>query len=414
MLSFNHIVFKQILNTYKSSFSGLAKETWLLSAVMLLNRCGSMAVPFMGLYITQNMHRSATDAGLIITLFGLGAVSGSLVGGKLTDLFGFRLVQITSAILAGLFFLIFPAVEDFSLLCVLSVVISFFSDAFRPANFTAIAYYAKPGTVTRSYSLNRLATNIGWSFGISLAGIIASLNYHLLFLVEGSVLILVGLSISILLKEKPVTEKPERINAEVPHPVKPWKDTFYIKFIFVTTLLVTCAFLMFRVMPVFLKEQWRINEFQIGLIMGLNGAVIALFEMILIGKIEQRRSAVFFITVGATCIAVSYLLFTISAQFHLAIAIAGMLVFTIGEMFALPFINTIIVKRSNDQNRGMYAAGYSLSWSLAQVIGPLGGFYLANLLGYNMLWYCLALLLVLSAYGFSRLGKQSGIQTRKI
>lgn len=401
-------MFKQILNTYKSSFSGLARETWLLSAVMLLNRCGSMAVPFMGLYVTQNLHRSATDAGLIITLFGVGAVTGSLVGGKLTDLLGFRLVQISSAALAGLFFLFFPAVTDFRVLCLLSLVISFFSDAFRPANFTAIAHYAKPGTVTRSYSLNRLATNIGWSFGISLAGIIASYNYNLLFLVEGSVLILVGLSIIILLRKAPIQRKVAAINPDLPKSLKPWQDAFYVKFIFVTTLLVTCAFLMFRVMPVFLKEEWNIDEFQIGLIMGMNGLVIALFEMVLINKIERHRSAVFYIIVGAVCIAASYLLFSIPGSAHLSLAIAGMLVFTIGEMFALPFINTIIVERSNDQNRGMYAAGYSLSWSLAQVIGPLAGFYLANQMGYNVLWFCLTFLLLLSAYGFRQLGKHSG------
>lgn len=367
----------------------------------------------MGLYVTQNLHRSATDAGLIITLFGLGAVSGSLVGGKLTDMFGFRLVQVSSAMLAGLFFLFFPVVNNFTVLCLLSVIISFFSDAFRPANFTAIAHYAKPGTITRSYSLNRLATNIGWSFGISLAGIIASFNYNLLFLVEGSVLILVGLSIIILLKHVPIAKKQPEIDLDQPIFLKPWQDAFYVKFIFVTTLLVTCAFLMFRVMPVFLKEEWHIDEFQIGLVMGLNGAVIALFEMVLINKIERHRSAVFYIIIGAVCIAASYLLFSIPGSAHLSLAVVGMLVFTIGEMFALPFINTIIVDRSNDQNRGMYAAGYSLSWSLAQVIGPLAGFYLANQMGYDVLWFCLAFLLMLSAYGFSRLGKSQQVQSRE-
>ena len=86
-------------------------------------------------------------------------------------------------------------------LFILSVVISFFSEAFRPANFTAVAHYAKEGTTTRSYSLNRLATNIGWSVGISLAGIVASINYKLLFVVEGSVSILVGISIMLSLPQ---------------------------------------------------------------------------------------------------------------------------------------------------------------------------------------------------------------------
>ncbi|HEY0610755.1 MAG TPA: MFS transporter, partial [Chitinophaga sp.] len=64
----------RITHTYRASFSDLSRETWLLSLVMLVNRAGTMVVPFMSMYITQRMHRSIADAGLIITLFGAGAV----------------------------------------------------------------------------------------------------------------------------------------------------------------------------------------------------------------------------------------------------------------------------------------------------------------------------------------------------
>jgi predicted MFS family arabinose efflux permease len=80
----------QIINTYRVSFTGLSRETWLLSMVMLINRSGYMAIPFMSLYVTQSLHQSAEGAGLIITLFGIGSIIGSSTGGKFTDLFGFR------------------------------------------------------------------------------------------------------------------------------------------------------------------------------------------------------------------------------------------------------------------------------------------------------------------------------------
>ena len=175
-------MFQQIFKTYKTSYSGLSKESWLLSCVILLNRCGYMAVPFMGLYVTQSLHRPESDAGLIISLFGLGAILGATAGGKLTDMFGFRPVQIVSSVIGGVLFLVFSQVDNFTILCIMSVFISFFYDAFRPANFTAIAAYSAPGKETRSYSLNRLATNIGFSFGIAIGGLIASINYKLCLL----------------------------------------------------------------------------------------------------------------------------------------------------------------------------------------------------------------------------------------
>lgn len=399
-------MFKLILNTYRTSFSGLSRETWLLSTVMMFNRCGSMAVPFMGLYVTQSLHRSAVDAGLIITLFGIGSILGSATGGKLTDIIGFRPVQILSSIIGGILFILFSTITHFSSLCILTVVISFFSDAFRPANFTAVANYAKEGTTTRSYSLNRLATNIGWSVGISMAGLIASVNYKLLFIVEGGVSILVGLAILFFLPKVKGFIKQAKQNRNTLVIAKPWQDLFYVKFILLSTVFITCAFLMFRVVPVFFKEEWHINEFAIGIIMGLNGAVIALFEMIMINKIEKRRPPMFFIIIGAVFFAGSYLLLSIPLIFHVGVAVLVMIVFTIGEMLVLPFINTVVISRSNEYNRGLYAAGYTLSWSVAQVVGPLAGFYVAKQLGYNWLWAGIAFLLLLCAYGFNLLGKR--------
>jgi len=400
-------MFRLIYSTYKNSFSGLSRETWLLSIVMMFNRCGSMAVPFMGLYVTQSLHRSELDAGLIITLFGAGSIVGSAVGGKLTDMIGFRPVQIFSSIISGVLFIFFSTISHFSTICVLTVVISFFSEAFRPANFTAVAHYAAKDTVTRSYSLNRLAVNIGWSVGISLAGIIASINYKLLFMVEGGVSIIVGLLIlSFLPKVKNFIQQ-AKATAEKMIIAKPWQDPFYVKFMLLTTVFITCAFLMFRVVPVFLKEQWNIDEFAIGIIMGLNGAIIALFEMIMINKIEQKRSPIYFIVIGSVLFALSYLILSAPVSFHLVAAVLTIVIFTGGEMFALPFINTIVISRSNEHNRGLYAAGYTLSWSFAQVIGPFAGFFIARHFGYNWLWFGLTCMLLVCAYAFSLMNSKS-------
>jgi predicted MFS family arabinose efflux permease len=400
-------MFKALFHTYKTSFSGLSRETWLLSLVMMFNRFGSMAVAFMGLYVTQSLHRSEVDAGLLITLFGAGAIVGSATGGKLTDMVGFRPVQIISGVVAGLLFLLFPIIDDFSTLCVLTVVISFFSEAFRPANFTAIAHYAKEGTTTRSYSLNRLAVNIGWSAGISTAGIIASFNYKLLFVVEGIISILVGLSIWFLLPKVRGFIKKAKEMRDTLVIVKPWQDPFYVRFILLTTFFITAAFLMFRVVPVFFKEQWHINELAIGMIIGLNGAIIVLFEMVMINKIEKKRPPMFFIIIGSVFFAASYLLLSVPVIFHIGMAALAIVVFTVGEMLVLPFINTVVISRSNEHNRGLYAAGYTLSWSVAQVVGPVSGFYIAKHLGYNWLWAGIAFILLCCAYGFSILNKKA-------
>lgn len=399
-------MFKLIFNTYKTSFSGLSRETWLLSFVILFNRFGSMSVPFMGLFVIESLHRSQMDAALIITLFGVGAVLGSATGGKLTDMIGFRPVQVLSSIISGLLFILFSTISHFQTLCILAVVISFFSEAFRPANFTAIAHYAASGTTTRSYSLNRLATNMGWSFGSSFAGIIVKISYRSLFIVEGIVSIIVGILILSFLPQVKGFIKKAKETANSMTIMKPWKDVFYVKFILLTTIFITCAFLMFRIVPVFFKQEWQIDEFAIGIIIGINGIVIALFEMVMINKIEAKRSPMFFIIIGAVLFSISYIILSAPVSFHIIMAVLTIVTFTVGEMLSLPFINTIVISRSNEHNRGLYAAGYTLSWSCAQVVGPLFGFFIAKNLGYNWLWLGLAGMLLLCTWGFNTLNKK--------
>ncbi|PTT01486.1 MFS transporter [Pedobacter sp. HMWF019] len=394
---------RQVISSYKESFTGLSRETWLLSIVMLINRSSYMAVPFMSLYVTQYLHRPTSDAGLIITIFGVGSILGATAGGKFTDMFGFRAVQIFSTIIGGAFFVFFSTIRHFETLCFLTLVISFFSDAFRPANFAAIASYASPGKETRSYSLNRLATNLGWAVGSSLGGIIASFNYQLLFIVDGAVSILSGVAIFAFLPvvkgyRKAVQEKIKDVVVR-----KPWEDALFVKFILLTTLFFTCFFLMFRVVPLFFKEVWHMNEALIGVILGSNGIIIALVEMVMISKIENKRSPIYYIVAGVLLTSAAFALFMIPKSLPVTLAMISMVFFTLGEMLALPFINTFVIHRSNEFNRGQYAAGYTLSSSFAQVIGPTSGFFLAEKMGYNVLWATMAGLLILCAFGYSRL-----------
>lgn len=392
----------KIINAYKTSFSGLSRQTWILSVVILINRCGFMAVPFMGLYVTQALHRPESDAGIIISLFGFGAIAGAAAGGKLTDVFGFRPVQIIASLVGGSFFLVFAFMKDFNTLCMLALVISFFSEAFRPANYAAIASYAAKGTETRSYSLNRLATNIGWAFGVSMGGILASINYKLLFFVDGTISILVAIAIYLVLPavKTGLKHTKEKVVGEIR---KPWQDMLFIKFLILSTLFTTCFFLMFRVVPVFYKDVWHLDEALIGFVLGLNGIIIAILEMVMISKIEHRRSSIYFIVMGVVVVGLSFAVLMLPKFAPLVLAVLSIILFTCGEMLSLPFFNKFVVNRSSDNNRGLYAGGYTLSWSVAQVVGPSSGFYIAEKFGYNVLWAGITILLLGCAYAFSLL-----------
>ncbi|MCF2494586.1 MFS transporter [Dyadobacter chenhuakuii] len=393
----------KIIESYRVSFSGLSRETWLLSLVILVNRCGYMAVPFMSMYITQSLHRSIADAGLVITLFGAGSVLGGMAGGYLTDIWGFRPVQIVCLIISGILFILFGMVTDFTALCFLIVLLSFFVEAFKPANSTAVAAYSSPENLTRSYALNRLATNIGFGFGTSVGGILAAINYSLLFWVDGIVYAMAGVLILFLLPNAKLVRSVSREDSNAKSGQSPWKDMLFVRFMVIVMLYMICFVLLFRLVPVYWKEQMHIHEATIGILLGMNGLVIALFEMVLIQNLANRRPDSYYMIAGTLFSALAFSMLVVPVVTPIILAGAAVLFFTIGEMLALPYISTFVLARASEFNRGKYSAAYSVSQSVAQIIGPAAGAYIAAHWGYNVLWIALIFLSLVCAAGFKTL-----------
>ena len=102
------------LSLYRNAYGGLSRDTWLLSFVMLVNRSGTMVIPFMTIYLTQPaMGYSIGQAGIVMGIFGAGAICGGFIGGKLTDKFGFHPVQLTALMGGGLFFILLGMMKSY-------------------------------------------------------------------------------------------------------------------------------------------------------------------------------------------------------------------------------------------------------------------------------------------------------------
>ena len=357
-----------------------------------------MVVPFLTIYCTQKLNFSIVEAGLIMAIFGLGSVFGAFFGGKFTDKIGFYYLQIGALLSGGLMFLMISFLETFWSLGIGTFILSMCNESFRPANATAIAYYSNEKTRTRSNSLNRLAVNLGWSFGGALGGFLASVDYHLLFYVDGFSNILAAI---LLIKLLPAVKNSNSKETET-HEIQvqsPYKDKLYLAFIILTILFSSCFFQLFTLQPVFFKTEWKLSEQFIGGLMAMNGLIIVFTEMLLVNNLEGKRSPLYFTGIGVVIAAFSY---SILIFFPAAIwlAVLSIILVTLGEMIAMPFMNTFWMSRSNDRNRGEYAALYTIAWSVAQIIGPIYGSFLIEYGGYKLFWYFIFGICLLTAGGY--------------
>ena len=389
---------------YRNAYTGLSRSTWYLSIVMLINRSGTMVIPFMTIYCTQKLHFSLTQAGYIMGLFGLGAVVGAAFGGRITDRFGFYPQQVAALFLGGVMFIVTGFLHTYFSLCIGVFLLSLCNESFRPANATAIVFYSTPNNRTRSYSMNRLAVNLGWAVGGALGGFLASVNYNLLFWVDGCTNIIAAF---LLLKMLPFVKGGTRRNADAATVTtsSAYKDKVYLLFIALTISLGYCFFHLFTILPVFYKTEWHLNEQFIGILMAMNGLLIVFVEMIIVYSLEGTKPLTVFIRLGVLLIGASYAIINLLPPTAITAAIA-IIVITMGEILSMPFMNSFWINRTGENNRGQYAAMYAMAWSIAQIASPVLGSHLAVRYGYNAVWWLVSGICLLTSIGFSVLGRR--------
>lgn len=387
-----------ILILYKKAYGGLSAESWSLSVVMLVNRCGSMVSPFLAIYCVDRLHFTIVQAGYILALSGIGAILGSFAGGKLSDKFGFYNLQVIALGGGGILLLVLGYQHTFLPLSCGVFALSFCNDAFRPANNSAIAYYSGMENKARSFSLNRLAANLGWSIGAALGGFLASFSYQSLFWVDGITNIIAAILLLRLLPH-PDFIKLKNKNLNVNHFVPPHKDRIFIVFIILVGITALGFFQLFNMVPIFYKTQWRLNEISIGILMSSNGILVVLFEMIAINWLEGKVNQLKSISLGSFLVALSFFLFNVLPA-GLMSGLVISLVFTFGEMLSVPFINTWWIKRTNDLNRGSYSGLHSMAWSTAQVLAPSAGSMQVARWGFRSLWWTIGAASALASLGF--------------
>jgi predicted MFS family arabinose efflux permease len=392
------------VNLYRNAYTGLTRRMWLLAVVMLINRSGTMVLAFMTLYI-NHIGYSTKQAGLVVAVYGIGSLAGAFIGGKISDRFGFYYTQFFALFCGGILFITLGQMQSYVSICVCTFFLSMVNESFRPANATAIAHYSTPQNRTQAFSIVRLAINLGWGIGGALGGFLASVNYHLLFWVDGITNICAALLLLWLLPKVSLSQQQNLSKSTVDKvKTKPaYADKTFLYFIGLQVLFAICFFQLFTTIPLYFKDGLHLNEFWIGILMAMNGIIIALFEMVIVFKLEGRSPYLRLMAYGTLIMAVSFFVLNLGSIHGFVIAILSMLLITIAEMISMPFMNSYYISRSTEGNRGQYAGYYTMAWSAAQVIGSTSGTQIAYAAGFTNLWWIIGGVCLITAFGYQKL-----------
>ncbi|MFG3107088.1 MDR family MFS transporter [Streptomyces tendae] len=369
----------------------LPSEVLLLVVGVAINRMGNFVQIFLMLYLTRDAGYSASQAGLALTAYGVGAIVGVFTGGAMIDRIGARRAIVGSMAASGVLVAVIPLVAGSSYGVMLPVVCGAGASGqlYRPAATALLAELTPPDRLLMASAAMRLGLNTGAAVGPLLGSLLALQSYVLVFLTNAAASLAFA-CITWWIRLTTGTEPdgpaarnaPSRNPSAAPEPAKgpspapePAKgrgyrpvlrDRPYLLFI-AGTLLVAVAEVQYQtVLPLEVAERGEPDVVFASLV-ALNAALIIFFELPLTRALQR-------LPIHVTMAAGSLLIGLGIAMFGLPtgvwILVAGTLVWTFGEAVSAPPVSAYPAFAAPEQLRGRYIGLMTTSQSIGYAIGP--------------------------------------------
>ncbi len=388
----------KIFRLYFDSYKGLSQESWMLSIVMLINRSGAMVLPFLGIYMNTELGFSLKQVGIVLSLYGVGSLLGTWLGGALSDKFGSFKIQLFSLLATAPMFAIMPFFHTFYQFAAIIMLTSIVNEMLRPANSVAVTKFAKPENLTRAFSLNRMAMNLGFAIGPTMGGILSTISYDLLFYLNAAGSLFAAIMFYNFFKNRKERNSDIIKNRQEVKERSPYRDKPFIVYNLVNILFCIAFFQLFQVAPLFYKQEAMMTETAIGVLMGYSGLIIFLTEMPIVNWLKGKYTIRYILIVGTILNAVFFFINGLTVNHYwLYIAMTFM---CFGEILVLPYTATVTAIRAGANNKGAYMGFNGLTFSVAFIIAPYLGTTTAAKYGFDTLWFAVSGALILVAFGF--------------
>ncbi len=366
---------------------------WWLWWGTLINRLGGFVIPLMTLYLTNERGASVTDAGSVVAVYGAGNILAAIVGGQLSDRVGRRFTMLISLFGGAVAVTALGAARDLSTVTPLVGLVGFLCELYRPAVLAFVSDVIPPRQRLAAFGLLYWAINLGFAFAAVIGGVVADIDFSILFIADAITMVAFGFVILFAIPEtRPASatreERVERVD------VSPLADGVFMIYVAISLVVLVLPMQAHSVLPAHMTAQ-GLSGTEYGIVMAVNGAFVILVQPIAVTW-AQRRDAQHVLVIAT-------LLYGLGMFMHgLATAViahaAAVAVWTLGEVLESPARSTVVASLAPVAARGRYQGTMIVSWGVAQVLGPKLGTRVWQDAGPFALWgACLALSIVAAA-----------------
>ncbi|WP_375803487.1 MDR family MFS transporter [Streptomyces sp. A012304] len=383
----------------RESVSGLPRAFWWLWASTLVNRLGAFVATFMALYLTLERGYSASYAGLVAALHGLGGVVSSLGGGVMADRLGRRPTLLVAQTATAFSVALLGFVHHPVAIAAVAFLVGLASNASRPAVQAMMADIVRPEDRVRAFSLNYWAINLGFAVSSMGAGFIAEYSYLSGFLIEAAMTLVCAVLVFLKLPESRPQKDDEDTTEDAVGLGTVLRDGRFMGVVGLS-FLIAFVFQQGSVgLPVAMGEA-GFTPADYGMAIAVNGVLIVALQIPVTRFIEHRDPGRLLVVssllagygFGLTAFAGSVGVFALTVC-----------VWTLAEVVNAPTQTGLVVRLSPTHGRGRYQGMYTMSWAVASLVAPLVSGYVIDRFGAQWLWGLCAVVGTVAGVGYALL-----------
>jgi MFS family permease len=358
---------------FRDALRSLPGRVWIISLGILVNRVGNFLPVFIVLYLTGRGY-SASAAGLVLGVSGLGNVLGNAVGGSLADTLGRRWTIVVSAVPTAGLTAIVPFLGPFPIIVAVVGLIGVTSQIYRPA---AAAVLLDSVATNRqrlaAFGVFRFAMNIGAALGGVIGGVLASTSYTELFLGNAAACLLFGVVVAVLLRDAPRPRSDHNdADTQAERAVgyrQAFADRALVRFL-VMTLVAEFVYIQSTVgLPLHVSDV-GLSARDFGLLIGLNGLLVLILELPITGVVSRYRLE-YVLAIGNLLIGLGLALTGLMTD--MVLLAATVLIWTLGEMMSTSVANAYLGHLTPPGMIGRYQGLYFAAYTTGTGVGPLLG-----------------------------------------
>ena len=370
-----NIISNKIKNL-SNPYLGLPKEIYVIFIARVINAMGVLVFPLLTLILTVKLGMTKGEAGFWISISGLMFGPAAIIGGKITDIIGRKIIIVIFDSLGALSYLSITFMEPSISMIYMIMLAGFFMGIAHPAHDALIADLTTPENRSGAYSLSYLGFNLGFIIGPVLGGFLFTNYFHLIFLIDGLTALIAAALVLFFIKET-IGKTKEKMDEG--RELEERVEGSIFKVLLSRPILLYFALISFGY--AFVYSQWSfmipIHAEHIfadkgvelyGQIAGFNGFIVIVFTPILTSLFSKKKN-IRRIIYGGILYTIGFgMLGFVSSK---TAFFTSALIFTLGEILIVISSTPFIVNHTPASHRGRMNSVLPLIIGLGHTLGPV-------------------------------------------